>query len=57
MLINTDYLAYKAISSMFVRKVDLECINISTRKLIEIKEKKDHINKIVKVKIDIDKHK
>ena len=56
-LINTNCLIYKTISSMFIRKAGLKHINISTRKLIGIGEKKDHINKIIKIKIDIDKHK
>ena len=57
MLINIGYLAYKAISSMFVRKAGLEHINILIRKLIGIGRKEGRIDEIVKVKIDIDKHK
>ena len=56
-LINTDCLAYRAISSMFVRKAGLKHISIPTKKLIKIREKKGRIDKIIKIKIDIDKHK
>ena len=56
-LINTGYLIYKTISSIFIRKADLEHISISIRKLIGIKGKKGCINEVVKVKIDIDRHK
>ena len=57
MLIDIGYLAYEVISSMFIKKAGLEYINISIKKLIGIKGKEDHINKIVKIEIDIDKHK
>ena len=55
-LINTRYFTYKAISSRFVKKTGLKCIDISIRKLIGIKEKKNHINKIIKINIDIDRY-
>ena len=42
---------------MFVKKTSLKHINIPTRKLIGIRGKKSRINKIIKVKINIDKHK
>ena len=56
-LINTDYFVYGAINFIFVKKVNLECINISIRKLIEIERKEGCINKIIKIKIDIDRYK
>ena len=56
-LINIGCLTYGAINSIFIRKAGLEHINISIRKLIEIRGKKNYINKIIKIKIDIDRHK
>ena len=55
-LINTGYLVYKIINSQFIRKVNLKCINISTKKLIEIEKKEERISKIIKTEIDIDGH-
>ena len=56
-LINTDYLVYRAISSIFIRKTGLKHISIFTRKLIGIGGKEGRINKIVKIEIDIDRYK
>ena len=56
MLIDTRCLIYKIISFQFIRKTGLEYINISIKKLIEIKKKEKKINKIVKIEIDIDGH-
>ena len=56
-LINTSYFVYRIISFIFIRKTGLKCINISTRKLIEIKEKEDCINEIMKIEIDINGYK
>ena len=55
-LINIGCLAYGAISSRFIKRAGLKCINIPIKKLIEIEEKEDYINKIMKVDINIDKH-
>ena len=57
MLIDTGCLVYEIINSMFIRKADLECISIPARKLIGIEGKKGCIDKVVKIEIDIDKHK
>ena len=57
MLIDIGCLAYGAISSIFIRKAGLEHINIPTRKLIGIRGKEGLINKIIKIEINIDKHK
>ena len=57
MLINIDCLVYGAISFIFIRKADLKCISISIRKLIKIERKEGCIDKIIKVEINIDKHK
>ena len=56
-LINTKYFIYKIINFIFIRKVGFKRINIPTRKLIEIRRREGHINKVVKVEIDIDRHK
>ena len=56
-LINTNYLIYKTINSIFVRKVGFKYINILIKKLIKIRKKEDRINKIMKIKIDINGHK
>ena len=56
MLIDTGCLVYKMISSWFIKKVDLEHINIPTKKLIGIKGKERKINKIIKAEIDINGH-
>ena len=57
MLINIDYLAYEVINSIFIKKINFKRINIPVKKLIEIKKKKSHIDEVVKVKININKHK
>ena len=56
MLINIGYLIYKVINSRFIRKVGLERINISTKKLIGIGGKEGRISEIVKAEINIDKY-
>ena len=56
-LINTDYLVYKTINSIFVRKAGFKHINILIRKLIKIRKKEGRINKVMKIKIDINGHK
>ena len=56
-LININYLVYGVINFIFIRKTGFKYINIFTKKLIEIGGKEDHINKVVKVEIDIDKYK
>ena len=55
-LFDLGYLAYGVISSRFIRKTGLECINIPVRKLIDIGGKEGYINKIMKIKIDIDRY-
>ena len=57
MLINTGCLVYGVISSIFIRKANFKCISIFIRKLIGIRGKEGRIDEIVKVEIDIDKHK
>ena len=57
MLINTGCFVYGAINSIFIKKTGLKHINIPTKKLIKIKKKKSRINKVVKIKININKHK
>ena len=56
-LINTGCLIYGTINSIFIRKTGLKYINIFTKKLIKIRKKENHINKIIKIKINIDKYK
>ena len=56
-LINTDYLVYKTINSIFIKKAGLKYINIFIKKLIKIGKKEDHINKIIKIEIDINEYK
>ena len=56
-LIDIGYLIYRAISSIFVKKTGLKRINIPTKKLIKIRKKKGRINEIVKIKININRHK
>ena len=56
MLIDTGCFVYKIISFKFIRKTGLEYIIIFIKKLIGIGEKEGRINKIIKVKIDIDGH-
>ena len=55
-LINTNYLIYKIINSKFIRKTNLKYINIPTKKLIEMKEKENQINKMIKTEININKY-
>ena len=52
-LINIRCLVYEIISSRFIRRAGFKHINILIRKLIKIKGKKDHINKIMKINMDI----
>ena len=56
MLIDTGCFVYKMMSFWFIRKADLEHINISIKKLVKIGGKEEKINKIVKAEIDIDGH-
>ena len=52
-LINIRYLVYGIINFKFIKKTGFECINIPIKKLIKIEGKKNHINKIIKVDMDI----
>ena len=55
-LIDIRCLMYKIISFRFIREIGLEYIDISTRKLIGVGGKKNCINKIVKINIDINRY-
>ena len=55
-LIDIKCLAYRVINSRFIRKTGFEYINILIRKLIEIKKKKNYINEVIKVNININKY-
>ena len=53
-MIDIGYFVYKIISFWFIRKINLECINISIKKLIGIKGKERKISEIIKIEINID---
>ena len=55
-LIDIRCLIYKIISSRFIKRVGFEYIDILIRKLIGVKGKKNCINKVMKIDMNINRY-